>query len=539
MKRGFYCCLIVFVLLAVNSCRSTREGYLSIDSEVLKDKIAGGWAGKMIGVTYGAPTEFRAQGEIFKDSVKWIPSDIKGSLWQDDLYVQLTFLMSMDRFGINAPAKKFQEMFARAGYPLWHANMMARKNYYDSIFAPQSGSPEYNIHADDIDFQIEADYIGFMCPGLPQKVNEIAGRIGHIMNYGDGVYGGIFVAAMYSAAYFDNDISRIIEKALKSIPGESDYAKIIRDVIMLHQKYPGDWQSTWKIIQEKWGETDICGAGDKFNIDAKLNGAFIVIGLLYGDGDPMKTMEITTRCGQDSDCNPSNAMAVLGVLKGFSNLPDFMKKGVTEVGDSLFINTNYSFNKAVSSTYDYAASIIKENGGETGNKKILVKIQEPVPAKYEVAFPALVFDRHILVSDMKEWKLKGNWKMFSKGKEVAEEPEVLISDGKGAEIELKFLGSGISLNGNWVRTGGLADIYIDGKLNRTIDEFYYFSNQEHYNVSIWHLTGMSQGEHTLRLVVKGEKRESSSGTEISITGATIFKTAPKVSDTFKDLLKQN
>ena len=102
---------------------------------------------------------------IYEDSIKWKPSDIKGSMWQDDIYVQLTFLMSMDKYGMDAPAKKYQEMFAKAGYRLWHANMQARKNYYDSIFAPASGTPEYNLHADDIDFQIEADYIGFMCSG--------------------------------------------------------------------------------------------------------------------------------------------------------------------------------------------------------------------------------------------------------------------------------------------------------------------------------------------------------------------------------------
>ncbi len=126
----------------------------------------------MVGVTYGAPTEFRAQGKIYDDSIKWKPADIRGSMWQDDIYVQLTFLMSMDKYGIDAPSKKYQEMFAKAGYPLWHANMQARKNYYDSIFAPLSGTPEYNIHADDIDFQIEADYIGFMCPGMPQTASK-------------------------------------------------------------------------------------------------------------------------------------------------------------------------------------------------------------------------------------------------------------------------------------------------------------------------------------------------------------------------------
>ncbi len=180
-----------------------QDEYRTIAPEVLKDKIAGGWAGKMIGVTYGAPTEFRAQGKIYEDSIKWVPADIKGSIWQDDLYVQLTFLMTMDKYGIDAPAKKFQELFAKAGYPLWHANVQARKNYYDSIFPPQSGMPEYNFHADDIDFQIEADYIGFMCPGMPRQAIKICDKVGHIMNYGDGYYGGIFVAALYAEAFFE------------------------------------------------------------------------------------------------------------------------------------------------------------------------------------------------------------------------------------------------------------------------------------------------------------------------------------------------
>ena len=234
MKKNIFIFLIPTIILSIVSCKSVPDGFRAIKPEVLRDKIAGGWAGKMIGVTYGAPTEFRAQGKIFRDLITWKPSDIKGSLWQDDVYVQLTFLMSMDKYGIDAPAKKFQEMFAKAGYPLWHANMQARKNYYDSIFAPACGNPEFNIHADDIDFQIEADYIGFMCPGMPETASAIAEKIGHIMNYGDGVYGGIFVGALYSDAFFESDILKIIEKALQSIPVESDYHKIINDVIILH-----------------------------------------------------------------------------------------------------------------------------------------------------------------------------------------------------------------------------------------------------------------------------------------------------------------
>ena len=169
---------------------------------------------------------------------------------------------------------------------------------------------------------------------MPRTASGIADKIGHIMNYGDGVYGGIFVAALYAEAYFEPDIKKIVKQALRSLPEESDYHKIVEDVIKLHGHYPSDWRAAWQELENKWGDVDICGAGTDFNIDAKLNGAYIVMGLLYGDGDPYKTLEISTRCGQDSDCNPSNALAVLGVINGFSGLPQEMQDGVKAIGDS-------------------------------------------------------------------------------------------------------------------------------------------------------------------------------------------------------------
>ena len=521
------------ILLLLLSCNSGKNEMRTIKLDVLKDKIAGGWAGKMIGVTYGAPTEFHAMGRIFEEPVNWTPSDLKGSLWQDDIYVQLTFLMTMDKFGINAPVKKYQEMFAKAGYPLWHANMQARKNYFDSIFAPLSGRPEYNIHADDIDFQIEADYIGFMCPGMPMTATQIADKIGHIMNYGDGVYGGIFVSALYAEAFFETDISIIVQKALMSLPAESDYYRIIKDVIKLHQHYPQDWRSAWKELENKWGDVDICGAGDPFNIDAKLNGAYIVMGLLYGEGDPVKTLDISTRCGQDSDCNPSNAMAVLGVINGFSGLPVTMQEGIRAIGDSLFIHTSYSFNSAVNSTFNYALGLVIENSGKVNDKVVRIKLQDPVAPSPEIAFPNLVFDSRISIFDKGPWSFKGTWKTLEirdgSGNPIKQS---FYAENAGDELEIKFTGTGIALTGNWFKDGGKADVYVDGNLNRTADTYYFFANQQHVE-TIWHVTGIQPGEHKIRLVVKGEKRPESEGTRVYITGATIFNTVPKKSDNFK------
>lgn len=537
MRRHFFFLIPFFLFLAFFSCTEKQNaGIRTISTEVLMDKIAGGWAGKMIGVTYGAPTEFRAQGKTYEDSIKWVPADVKGSIWQDDIYVQLSFLMAMDKYGIDAPAKKFQEIFAKAGFQLWHANVQARKNFYDSIFPPQSGHPDYNIHADDIDFQIEADYIGFMCPGMPQTANKIADKIGHIMNYGDGVYGGVFVAALYSEAYFENDISKIIDKALLTIPEESDYSKIVKDVVLLHQHNPLDWRAAWAELEAKWGKEQICGAGSTFNIDAKLNGAYIVMGLLYGDGDPAKTMEIATRCGQDSDCNPSNAMAVLGVIKGLKGLPAEYQQAVIAMGDSLFDNTTYSFNSAVDKTIAYAQKLAVENGGESTEKELKIKVQAPQAFPLEVAFPKLVFDKKINAFAPESVELKGKWNNYSyinpwSKKEVKDQSR--FSGNAGDEITFTFEGTGASVVGNWFKDGGKADVFVDGVLKRTIDSYFNFANQQHENMNLYHITGLQEGKHTIKLVVKGEKRPESAGANVYICELLVFKTADKISENYK------
>jgi hypothetical protein len=308
---------------------------------------------------------------------------------------------------------------------------------------------------------------------------------------------------------------------------------MIKDVIKLHQHSPSDWRSSWKEIENKWGDVDICGAGDPFNIDAKLNGAYIVIGLLYGDGDPLKTLEITTRCGQDSDCNPSNALAVLGVIKGFSKLPDNMRSGVEAIKDSIFINTSYSFSRAVTNTYNYAVKLVLENGGTIDGKNIMIKAQEPVPPKLEVSFPGVVFSKNISASDKKSWTTKGRWgSKFNTDEKVAEFRAIMGSKA-GDEVELSFNGTGVSITGDWVKDGGKASVYLDGKLNRTIDTYYNFSNQEHTGVSIWHSFGLLPGDHTVRIIVSGEKRPESAGTNVYISGALIFKTDSRKSNNFK------
>ena len=46
------------------------------------------------------------------------------------------------------------------------------------------------------------------------------------------------------------------------------------------------------------------------------------MGLLDGEGDFWKTMNISMRCGRDSDCNPSSSAGILGTVLGMQGIPE-------------------------------------------------------------------------------------------------------------------------------------------------------------------------------------------------------------------------
>lgn len=105
---------------------------------------------------------------------------------------------------------------------------------------------ENNPHANCLDFQIEADFAGIMAPGMVNSATEICDRVGHIMAYGDGWYGGVYVAAMYSLAYVSDDVEYVVTEALRSIPRESRFHACMADVINWHKQYPEDWKNVGK-----------------------------------------------------------------------------------------------------------------------------------------------------------------------------------------------------------------------------------------------------------------------------------------------------
>ena len=143
----------------------------------------------MIGVSFGAPTEFRYRQKIIEgDPPKWTPDRVSNAIGQDDLYVDMTFAKVLDDEGLDATTDDFGAMFKDAR--------------------------------------------------LPRASGELCWRAGLVMNYGDGIYGGMFVSGMYAVAFFENDPRKVVEAGLACMPAKSPFARRITDVLAWSRQYP-------------------------------------------------------------------------------------------------------------------------------------------------------------------------------------------------------------------------------------------------------------------------------------------------------------
>lgn len=460
---------------------------VTLTPDQLKNKIKGGWAGQTIGVTFGGPVEFKFNGTFIQDyqPIHWYNGYIKKTMTEtpglyDDIYMDLTFVDILERVGMDAPVDSFAHAFAHAEYKLWHANQAARYNILNGMKAPESGHWKNSPHADDIDYQIESDFAGLMNPGMPNSASTISDKIGHIMNYGDGWYGGVYVGAMYTLAFISDDINFVVKEALKAIPEQSRYYKVISDVIQWHKQYPDDWHQTWFELQKKWSDDLHCpdGVYAAFNIDATINSAYVVMGLLYGNGDFSKTMEVSARAGQDADCNPSTAGGILGTMLGYDKIPAYWKDGLAEAEDLDFKYTTMSLNKVYEVSLKHALEMIKRNGGSVNEKEITIQVQEPKPVRFEQSF------ENVFPVGFQEMSF----------------------DEKG-EINFDFEGTGFVLRGKTFKEKDQPDIvmeatlYIDGNEIETATLPTNFTTRK---LELFWKYQLPNTKHSVRVVVKKE-----------------------------------
>ena len=376
--------LAMFASMAIAVAASAAERTLALDE--YRDKMKGAWVGQMVGVSWGQPTEWKWKDAVMpEDKVPVWTSDfpLRWAYGNDDLYVDMTFLKTLDEHSLDVSIRQAGIDFANTEYRLWCANKAGRDNLRLGIAPPDSSHPRHNKRSNDIDYQIEADFAGIISPGCPQEVIRLGNVFGRLMNYGDGVWAGQFVGAMYAEAFFSSDVNVLLVAGLAAIPPESDYAQMVRSVRKWHEGNPSDWMKCWELIRANYSkDAGACIRDSNGAIDVRLNGACIVLGLLYGNGDLDRSMALSMRCGWDSDCNPANVGGILMTTCGFKALPS---KYVEKLDyERKFSFTDYNLPGCFAACEKLARQVVVRNGGRVekdagGVERFVISTRKPVP----------------------------------------------------------------------------------------------------------------------------------------------------------------
>ena len=231
------------------------------------EKIYYGWLGKAIGIRYGAPVEMWDAEEIRKryaDAEGYFV-DYNDFAADDDSNGPIFFFRALSECK-DLSAYGFADMVRcwrnyvpfEHGFYWWGGYGVSEEhtaylNLQKGIFPPYSGSALQNgrILAEQIGGQIFSDVWGLVSPYDHHRAADLAEIAARVSHDGVAVDGGRFIAALISASFVAGSIREAIGLALETIPRESGYAALVRDLMAFYEK-GGKQEACFAYIKERY-----------------------------------------------------------------------------------------------------------------------------------------------------------------------------------------------------------------------------------------------------------------------------------------------
>jgi len=298
-----------------------------------ESRVYAGWLGKCIGVRFGAPLEGWTYEEI-RDHLGELTSYVREDRDKifkpdDDTSVPMLQIRVLEDHGYPTALTAQQcgdtmlNYIADGHGTLWwggygiSSEETAYTNLKNGIPAPQSGSIAMNgtTMAEQIGGQIFVDIWGLIAPNDPERAADMSEASSSVSHDGNGVYGGRYIASLVALAFSETDVRRLVERGLDHIPENSEFTRVVRAMLDFHAHTPDDWHSAFAYLKENFGYHLYPGM-----VHIIPNAGVVVLGLLYGNGDFSRTIQITNMAGWDTDCNVGNVGAILGVMVGVEGI---------------------------------------------------------------------------------------------------------------------------------------------------------------------------------------------------------------------------
>ncbi|TDF95551.1 ADP-ribosylglycohydrolase family protein [Paenibacillus piri] len=284
----------------------------TISYDLYYDKVYGGWIGKCIGGNIGACVENNKylldlqEHEVFPDE---IPPN-------DDLDLQLLWLQVLEEKGVHITGNDLAEAWLRHCWYPFNEYGYFLHNYERGLRPPVSGSFNNRYFAESMGSPIRSEIWGMISVGNTELAKAYAYEDATLDHENESVWGEQMLAAMEAEAFFEDDIHRLIEAGLAHIPADSGLYRCIRYIQALHRERV-DWTAARQRMLEQFGHPDASKAVQNIGIT--------VLALLFGEGDFAQTQLIALNCGYDTDCTCATAGAILGIMRGASQLPELWK----------------------------------------------------------------------------------------------------------------------------------------------------------------------------------------------------------------------
>ena len=301
---------IIAFLLSLTFCSAASR---RITLDAYRDKVYGAWIGQIAGASYGFNFEGKARNVIDLDHYL---NKYDAALVDDDYYYEMVALYGFERFGPHMTIQQLGDMWKEYRAGTWGSSEQARLALERGIQPPETGSPRYNRLFHTIGPEFSSDIYGMISPGMINLAGAVARNYSHINGYAEGSDGAVFVAASVSEAFFETNCAKIVRQAAQLIDPRSNYRQAI-DFILASYEQGKSWQETAAESEARW-RPDY----PQMN-NSVANGALVALGILYGDGDFLKSINIVTHAGDntDADCNAANVASVIGAMYGFQAIP--------------------------------------------------------------------------------------------------------------------------------------------------------------------------------------------------------------------------
>jgi len=437
--------LLCFVFINFISCTSVEEKkemeYKYISVEEYQKAVYASWIGQIVGNTYGLCYEFKFIEEAGPDSFPygytWTLDLLKqhnGAFSDDDTDIEYMYLTQMEKNGIEPTYFNLAEAWkSHVSSKVWCANRVALTLMHAGHFPPVTGSKQFNPQWMQIDPQLVNEIWAVTAPGMIKYAVDKSEFAARITNDDFGIEPTLHYAAMYSAAFFEKDINKLIEIGNNSLKANAKFTQTVDFVKQLHSKYPENWQEARKQVVKKYFVKDEHNKYAWEVVDANLNGALGIMALLYGKGNFQKTLDFACAFGMDADNQAATMCGLLGIVNGLDAIPNDLLFPVKELNWTEPFNNQYkmitreglaseTLTGLAQRTVKQAEKIILANGGEIvekeGKKVYKINVNAEFIAPFELnQFPDFAVEVNHEFSypiytgrsaDVVELKLSGN-----------------------------------------------------------------------------------------------------------------------------------